>query len=104
MLTAVFVSFGINTILAMPPGLVPLQDVFVAKGAAAPLHSTDEISSAQMSDGVVRGESLFLIRISFFRSVLAENAHETHRFEVFCTSLDLAFPVAPYLPSASALP
>jgi len=46
MLLAVFVSFGINTILAMPPGLVPLQDVFVAKGTAAPLHSTDEISSA----------------------------------------------------------
>jgi len=46
MVLAVFVSFGINTILAMPSGLVPLQNVFVAKGTAAPLNCTDEISSA----------------------------------------------------------
>jgi hypothetical protein len=60
MLLAVFVSIGLSTILPMPPGLVPLQDVFVAKGTAAPLHCTDEISSAKMGDGMVRGESLFL--------------------------------------------
>jgi hypothetical protein len=40
----VFVSFNLDTILSMPSGFVPLQDVLVAKGAATPFGSTDEIT------------------------------------------------------------
>jgi hypothetical protein len=46
MLFADFVPFGPTTILAMPPGLVPLQDVLIAKGTTTSLNSTDEITSA----------------------------------------------------------
>ena len=40
----VFVSFNLDTILSMPSGFMPLQDVLVAKGAATPFDSTDEIT------------------------------------------------------------
>jgi hypothetical protein len=38
--------FGLSTIIIVPPGLVPLQDVPVAKGTPTALDSTNEITSA----------------------------------------------------------
>jgi len=44
LMLVVFGSFNLDTILSMPSGFVPLQDVLVAKGAATPFDSTDEIT------------------------------------------------------------
>jgi hypothetical protein len=56
----IFVLFSLSTIMTMPPGLVPLQDVLVAESTPAPFDSTDKVTSAQMSNVVVRHESFFL--------------------------------------------
>jgi hypothetical protein len=46
MMLTVFVFFCLGTIVTMPPGLMPLQDVLVAKGTPAPFEGTDKITSA----------------------------------------------------------
>jgi hypothetical protein len=42
----VFVFFSLGRIMTMPPGLMPLQDVLVAKGTPASFEGTDKITSA----------------------------------------------------------
>jgi hypothetical protein len=59
----VFVFFNLGTIMTVPTGLVPLQDVLVAKGTPAPFDGTDKITPAQMSNGVVRREGFFLQKV-----------------------------------------
>jgi hypothetical protein len=45
MMLAVFVFFG-GTIMTVPPGLMPLQDVLVAKGTPASFDGTDKVTSS----------------------------------------------------------
>lgn len=63
----IFLGLGLSTTIAVPPGLMPLQDVLVAKGTSTPSDGADKITSAKVSDGVVRPQSFILFRNSVIR-------------------------------------